>query len=163
MISRWKRPDTDPLTGLANRALITERLARLSREPLRPGKHTAVMMIDLDWFQPINERYGREAGDAVLLEVAGTLRGVIRSGDTAGRLGGEEFVVIVNNLPAREAAGSIVARLADQLRTPVVVGDQLLELAARIGVAVRDEDTFSGEALLHRATIASQQGGLVSE
>ena len=146
---------TDPLTGLANRATITERLARLTREPLREGKHTAVVMIDLDQFKPINDRYGREAGDAVLLEVASALRGVIRAGDTAGRLGDDEFAVIMNNLPAPGAAESIAKRLAEALRTPMIFDDQLLAVEASIGVAVRDEESIAGEVLLQHADIAT--------
>ncbi|GLY97628.1 bifunctional diguanylate cyclase/phosphodiesterase [Actinoplanes sp. NBRC 103695] len=146
---------TDSLTGLANRTLITERLAQLSNQPLRDGKHTAVLVIDLVRFKPINDTYGHDAGDAVLLAVATALRGMIRAGDTAGRLGGDEFAVIINNLPTTRAALAIAERLSDALRTPVIFGDQLLAVEASIGLAVRDGDATGGELLLHHAETAT--------
>ena len=146
---------TDSLTGLANRTLITERLAQLGNQPLRDGKHTAVLVIDLVRFKPINDTYGHDAGDAVLLAVATALRGMIRAGDTAGRLGGDEFAVIINNLPTARAALAIAERLSDALRTPVIFGDQLLAVEASIGLAVRDGDATGGELLLHHAETAT--------
>ncbi|MFI5930855.1 putative bifunctional diguanylate cyclase/phosphodiesterase [Actinoplanes sp. NPDC051494] len=145
---------TDGLTGLANRTLVAERLAGLTRQPLRPGRHAAVLLIDLDRFKPINDGYGHEAGDAVLCAVATALRSVIRSGDTAGRLGGDEFAVILQNLPDRAVAERIAQRLVDALRTPVIFGAHLLGVEASIGVAIRDEDTAGGEALLQHADTA---------
>jgi diguanylate cyclase (GGDEF)-like protein len=145
---------TDPLTGLSNRALIAERLAEMTRQPLREGRHSAVLLIDLDRFKPINDAYGHEAGDAVLKAVAAALRGVIRSGDTAGRLGGDEFAVVLPALPSRAVAESIAQRLVDALRTPVIFGDLVLGVEASIGVAFRDETTADTEQLLAHADAA---------
>ncbi|WP_249998689.1 bifunctional diguanylate cyclase/phosphodiesterase [Actinoplanes sp. M2I2] len=145
---------TDPLTGLSNRALIGERLAELTRQPLRDDRHGAVLLIDLDRFKPINDAYGHEAGDAVLKAVATALRAVIRSGDTAGRLGGDEFAVVLPALPSREAAESIAQRLVDALRTPVIFGDLVLGVEASIGVAFRDETTTDIEQLIAHADAA---------
>ncbi|MCY1136751.1 EAL domain-containing protein [Actinoplanes sp. Pm04-4] len=132
---------TDPLTGLSNRALITERLTEVVQQPLREDRHSALLIIDLDYFKPINDAYGHEAGDAVLKAVATALRAVIRSGDTAGRLGGDEFAVVLTALPSRAAAESIAQRLVDALRTPVIFGDLVLSVEASIGVAFRDGST----------------------
>ncbi|MFD0525684.1 diguanylate cyclase domain-containing protein [Paractinoplanes durhamensis] len=132
---------TDPLTGLSNRALIADRLAEMSRQPLREGRHGAVLLIDLDRFKPINDAYGHEAGDAVLKAVATALTSVIRSGDTAGRVGGDEFAVVLPTLPSRAAAESVAQRLVEALRTPVIFGDAVLGVEASIGVAFRDETT----------------------
>ncbi|BCJ48674.1 hypothetical protein Asp14428_01490 [Actinoplanes sp. NBRC 14428] len=145
---------TDVLTGLANRTLVTERLAELGAQPLREGRHTAVMVIDLDHFKPINDRYGHDAGDAVLSAVAASLRSVLRAGDTAGRLGGDEFAVILHNLPDRAAAARIAERLVDALRTPVIFGPHVVGVEASIGVAVRDDLTPEGETLLQHADTA---------
>ncbi|GIF22471.1 diguanylate cyclase (GGDEF)-like protein [Actinoplanes tereljensis] len=145
---------TDPLTGLSNRALIAERLAEVTRQPLRADRHSAVLLIDLDRFKPINDAYGHEAGDAVLKAVAAALRAVIRSGDTAGRLGGDEFAVVLPALPTRAAAEGIAQRLVDALRTPVIFGDALLSIEASIGVAFRDETTLDTEQLLAHADAA---------
>ncbi|GAA2576663.1 hypothetical protein GCM10010435_61000 [Winogradskya consettensis] len=145
---------TDPLTGLSNRALIAERLTELVRQPIREGRHGAVLLIDLDRFKPINDTYGHEAGDAVLKAVATALRAVIRSGDTAGRLGGDEFAVVLPGLPSRAAAEGIAQRLVDALRTPVIFGDAVLGVEASIGVAFRDETTADIEQLLAHADAA---------
>jgi diguanylate cyclase (GGDEF)-like protein len=145
---------TDPLTGLANRALVAERLAEVTRQPLREGRHSAVMLIDLDRFKPINDAYGHEAGDAVLMAVGTALRAVVRAGDTAGRLGGDEFAVVLTNLPNRATAENIAQRLVDALRTPVIFGDLILGVEASIGVAIRDETTGDAEQLIAHADTA---------
>lgn len=145
---------TDPLTGLSNRALIAERLTAMIRQPPREGRHSAVLLIDLDRFKPINDTYGHEAGDAVLKAVATALRAVIRSGDTAGRLGGDEFAVVLPALPSRAAAEGIASRLVDALRTPVILGEVVLGVEASIGVAFRDETTADTEQLIAHADAA---------
>ncbi|WP_239118554.1 putative bifunctional diguanylate cyclase/phosphodiesterase [Paractinoplanes ferrugineus] len=145
---------TDPLTGLSNRALITERLAELVRQPVRDDRHGAVLLIDLDRFKPINDAHGHEAGDAVLKAVAVALRKVIRSGDTAGRLGGDEFAVVLPGLPTRAAAEGVAQRLVDALRTPVIFGELLLSVEASIGVAFHDETTADTEQLIAHADAA---------
>jgi diguanylate cyclase len=113
-----------------------------------------VMLIDLDRFKPINDTFGHEAGDAVLVAAADAMRAVIRDGDLAGRLGGDEFAVLVQGLPSRETAGAVAARLLEALRTPVVFGEHLLMIEASIGVVVRDDPDASGETLLQRADTA---------
>ncbi|EXG82441.1 putative bifunctional diguanylate cyclase/phosphodiesterase [Cryptosporangium arvum] len=145
---------TDGLTGLANRTLITERLDQLARQPIRPGGHTAVMVVDLDGFKPINDTFGHEAGDAVLVATADALRAAVRGGDLAGRLGGDEFVVLMHGLPSRETAGAIADRLLEALRTPVIFGEHVLMVEASIGVLVRDEPDASGDTLLQQADAA---------
>ncbi len=139
---------TDSLTGLSNRARLSDRIAEMTRQPPRAGRCKAVLLIDLDHFKPINDAYGHEAGDAVLKAVAVAMRAVIRAGDTAGRLGGDEFAVVLPNLPGRAAAEGIAQRLVDALRTPVVFGDLLLSVEASIGVALQDETTTNDPELL---------------
>ncbi|MFI5843768.1 putative bifunctional diguanylate cyclase/phosphodiesterase [Catenuloplanes sp. NPDC051500] len=146
---------TDPLTGLANRTMINNRVAALTSPPPRAGRCCAVLAIDLDRFKPINDEYGHEAGDAVLQAVAVALRAVIRTGDTAGRLGGDEFAVILRDLPDRAAAERIAARLVEALRTPVILGDVVLTVEASIGVAVLDAtNPADRDQLLHQADVA---------
>jgi len=145
---------TDGLTGLANRTLVTERLEQLARQPIRPGRHTAIMLVDLDRFKPINDTYGHEAGDAALVAVAEVMRTVIRAGDLAGRLGGDEFAVLIQGLPSRETAGAVATRLLEAMRTPVIYGEHVLMVEASIGVVVRDDPYVSGETLLQQADTA---------
>ncbi|WP_246614063.1 putative bifunctional diguanylate cyclase/phosphodiesterase [Paractinoplanes bogorensis] len=153
---------TDGLTGLGNRIQVTERLEQLAAQPLRPGQHTAILLIDLDRFKPINDTFGHEAGDAVLLAAADAMRAVIRDGDLAGRLGGDEFAVILQHLPSREAAGSAATRLLEALRMPVIFGEHVLMVEASIGVAIRDDADVSGDTLLQQADTAlyaAKRGG----
>ncbi|SDS34704.1 putative bifunctional diguanylate cyclase/phosphodiesterase [Actinoplanes derwentensis] len=145
---------TDPLTKLSNRALLTDRLADMIRQPVSKSRHSALLLIDLDRFKPINDTHGHEAGDAVLVAVGSVLRSVIRSGDTAGRLGGDEFALLLPDLPSRAMAESIAQRLIEALRTPVVFGEVLLSVEASIGVAFRDETVTSPEQLIANADTA---------
>ncbi|WP_082772477.1 bifunctional diguanylate cyclase/phosphodiesterase [Actinoplanes sp. TFC3] len=145
---------TDGLTGLANRTLITERLKQLAGQPVRPGRYTVIMLIDLDRFKPINDTFGHEAGDAVLIAAADAMRAVIRGGDLAGRLGGDEFTVLLQGLPSRDTAGVVATRLLEALRAPVVFGDHVLLVEASIGVVVREDPYLSGETLLQQADTA---------
>ncbi|WP_305790269.1 putative bifunctional diguanylate cyclase/phosphodiesterase [Symbioplanes lichenis] len=147
---------SDPLTGLANRTLVNRRLAEVTAQPPRDGRCTAVLLIDLDRFKPINDMYGHEAGDAVLNAVAVALRAVIRAGDTAGRLGGDEFAVVLTQLPGPSAAERIAQRLVDALRTPVILGDRVLAVEASIGVALHSpgDPAGDGDELLRRADTA---------
>jgi diguanylate cyclase (GGDEF)-like protein len=145
---------TDVLTGLANRALLTERLAQLTAHPLRDGQHSAVLLVDLNLFKPINDRYGHTAGDTVLQAVADRLRSAVRPSDTVGRLGGDEFAVILTGLPARDIAEVRARQLIAALRAPVPFGEHLLQVEASIGVAIRDDTTDSGDVLLQHADTA---------
>lgn len=147
---------TDPLTGLANRTRINDRVADLTAQPPRAGRCAAVMLIDLDRFKPINDTYGHEAGDAVLQAAGVALRSVIRTGDTAGRLGGDEFAVILRDLPDVNAAERVAQRLVEALRTPVVLGDLVLSVEASIGVAILDGGSTTADAdhLLRQADLA---------
>ncbi|HWS37310.1 MAG TPA: bifunctional diguanylate cyclase/phosphodiesterase [Actinoplanes sp.] len=146
---------TDPLTGLANRTRINERITALVDQPPRLGRCSAVVLIDLDRFKPINDTYGHEAGDAVLQAAAVALRSVIRAGDTAGRLGGDEFAVLLRDLPDVTTVEKVTQRLSAALRTPVILGDLVLSVEASIGVAVFDGSTVvDGDQLLRQADLA---------
>jgi len=123
----------DPLTGLPNRRLLLERLehalSRLSR-----GTPSALLYIDLDGFKTLNDSYGHEAGDQLLVHVAGQLTAATRADDTVARLGGDEFVVLCED-SSIEAAEVVAARIAQALRVPVMVADRTIAVTASIGVA----------------------------
>ncbi|SFS02463.1 diguanylate cyclase [Yoonia litorea] len=135
---------TDPLTGLFNRRYIMPHLTRLAEDALTSGRHFAVMMLDIDHFKAINDRYGHDAGDSVLRDVAARLRENLRAIDLVGRLGGEEFIVAMPRTSQRQA------RLAaDRLRqlvgdTPFQIGeDQFVSISASVGVALSDAQTVA--------------------
>lgn len=137
---------TDPLTGLNNRRAIDERIGEEIARAKRYGHPLAVLMIDLDDFKSINDRYGHVAGDDTLHDVAGAITRSVRSIDIAGRYGGEEFLVI---LPETAMVGA--AAVAERIRATI---EQLGRTTASAGVAeLFDEDTAAAE-LIERADTA---------
>lgn len=141
----------DPLTGLANRALliqqIEQRLASLNR---RPGLG-AVLFIDLDDFKPINDCLGHSVGDYCLQQVAQRLRHNLRKEDLAGRLGGDEFLVVLNHLDTAHQAETVAAKLAELISEPIIINDKTLLLTASIGLAYLKADTPGAEAVIQMA------------
>lgn len=141
----------DPLTGLANRALllqhIEQRLASLKR---RQGLG-AVLFIDLDDFKPINDCLGHAIGDQCLKQVGQRLSRNIRKEDLAGRLGGDEFLVVLNHLDTRAQAETVAKKLAEVLREPITLDGQTLLLSASLGLAYLEPDTDDAEGVIKEA------------
>ncbi|MFN3610636.1 EAL domain-containing protein [Tepidimonas sp.] len=131
----------DPLTGLANRRLLLDRLQQAIRQARRNTRWGAVLFLDLDHFKDINDTLGHDAGDAVLRTIGERIRATLREQDTPGRLGGDEFLVL---LPAtferRDAAALAAQAVADKLgaalRQPIAHKDQTLTLTLSIGIAL---------------------------
>ncbi|HEV8115465.1 MAG TPA: EAL domain-containing protein, partial [Acidimicrobiales bacterium] len=143
----------DPLTGLANRALFREHvekaLARLRRSPALPH---AVLFVDLDSFKTVNDSLGHAAGDEVLVEVGNRLRRWVRPGDTAGRLGGDEFSVLLENTSETEVK-VLAERILKVLLAPVLVQGKEVVLSGSIGIALSDSGEDADE-LLRNADVA---------
>ena len=141
----------DTLTGLPNRELLMDRLtvalARLGRQ----GTAVGVLFIDLDGFKEVNDVHGHQVGDELLVSVAGRLRREVRDGDTVARYGGDEFVVLCEDLVRIEAAQPLAQRLADAVAQPVSTGERLLVVQASIGVVVEQNPATSAETLVKRA------------
>ena len=150
----WKATH-DPLTGLPNRALFRERLANALQRSRRHSANVAVLFIDLDGFKAINDSHGHEAGDALLKTVAARLVEHVRPGDTVGRLAGDEFVVLCDQVEQAAAISTLAERLNDALREPVeIVGERQISVSASIGVAVGHGSTHRGDDLLRSADTA---------
>jgi diguanylate cyclase (GGDEF)-like protein/PAS domain S-box-containing protein len=141
-----ERAVRDPLTGLANRSLLEERLHGVLSRDARTGQSTAVLFLDLDGFKAVNDRHGHATGDEVLRTVAQRLTSAVRPSDTVARLGGDEFVVLVEGA-SEPAVDSLVKRLEAAVRQPIA------SLDLRVGVSI-------GVALSHRGD--SEPGGLLS-
>jgi len=126
----------DPLTGLFNRRLLMDRLKEESLRAQRSGHGYVLALLDLDDFKGVNDAHGHDAGDRVLVETAGIMRGAMRDYDLCGRWGGEEFLVLLPD--TRYAEGyEVLARVLAAIRQhPVRYGDRFLSVTASVGLAV---------------------------
>jgi diguanylate cyclase (GGDEF)-like protein/PAS domain S-box-containing protein len=144
----------DPLTGLPNRALLLDRveqaLRRLERHPAR----VAVLFLDLDRFKVVNDSLGHAAGDRILVEVGERLADASRPGDTVARFGGDEFVVLCEELAHNDRAVGIAERFAEALARPFVYQGRELSLTASVGIASSVESDADPAALLRDADAA---------
>ena len=138
----------DPLTRLPNRALLRERLQQALHRAQRQQGRVALCYVDLDEFKPINDSLGHAAGDRVLIEIAHRLRSGLRGGDTAARIGGDEFVVVLNNLADTDECRQAVERLLAALTEPIPIEGRMLKVSASIGVALYPRDADSVDDLL---------------
>jgi diguanylate cyclase (GGDEF)-like protein/PAS domain S-box-containing protein len=145
----------DLLTDLPNRRLFVDRLGQALRRTRRRGKHrVAVLFMDLDDFKAINDSLGHEVGDVLLVVVAERLRRCLRPADTLARFGGDEFVVLIEDVENPEDAVRVAERIVEGLREPFVVEGRELFLRASIGVALGTTRQKSPEDLLRDADTA---------
>ncbi|GAB3285772.1 PAS domain S-box protein [Parasphingorhabdus pacifica] len=140
----------DPLTGLANRALLTDRLERAFAELLGQQGMLAVLLIDLDDLKPVNDTYGHAAGDRLLATVADELLNAVRAGDTVARIGGDEFVVLTQ-VADFAAAEALRERISTLLSIEIRVTGQSLGMSASVGLAATRNPQQSADALLRDA------------
>jgi len=149
-----RRATHDLLTGLPNRALIRERLTVALQRSRRSGTNVALLFVDLDSFKLINDTHGHEAGDQVLKSVSSRLIEQVRPGDTVGRLAGDEFVVLCEQVDQPVAMSVLAERLNDALRLPTHRNGMPLSVTASIGVAIGNGSTHSADDLLRCADTA---------
>lgn len=140
----------DALTGLPNRAALREEIRRALSRPAGEERETAFMVLDLDRFKSVNDRYGHTAGDALLREVAHRLRRQVRGSDMVCRLGGDEFAIVLPGCGA-ECADAIAGRIVAALRAPVAAGPAVVHVAASIGISLHPRDGADEETLIARA------------
>lgn len=145
------RAATDTLTGLANRRGLDAMLAR----QVDSGRPFALMHVDLDHFKAVNDTYGHAAGDAVLCEAAAVLRGQCRTRDVVARIGGDEFVIMFDDLVGPRILHRIGQRLIQRLEEPITAGDATCRISASVGIALSTAHTDPDPVrLLHEADLA---------
>ena len=149
----WKATH-DSLTQLPNRALIRERLTSALKRSKRQGRSVALLFIDLDGFKIINDSHGHDIGDELLISTANRLVTQVRPGDTVGRLGGDEFLILCEQIDEPTTLSSLAERLNNTLREPFIVAERTLSVTASIGIAIGHGSTFSADDLLRYADSA---------
>ncbi|MFN4120958.1 EAL domain-containing protein [Acidovorax sp.] len=147
----------DPLTGLYNRAALAERLTHAIFVARDKGLLLAVCMLDLDHFQNVNDTYGNRVGDRLLKETARRLGAFASAQDAVARMGGDEFVLLLGELPDVAAIRARVAVLMQQLAAPYAIDDRLLHTTVSIGIAVFPQDDANPDTLLRHADQAMCQ------
>ena len=146
----------DSLTGLPNRALLEELLAKALGKADVDAKPLAVLFLDLDRFKLINDSMGHRMGDEFLKEVAQRLKGIMRGADTIARLGGDEFVMMLGSINGMDGAVSVAERALAALAPPMRIHDVVLPCAASIGIALYPSDASSVVELFSHADTAMQ-------
>ena len=156
------RANPDALTGLPNRAALQERLARLHRSAQVLGVPYGVLLLDLDHFKAINDRFGHGAGDEVLVKTGQRLAGLVRARDTLGRWGGEEFLCLLPHAD-RNAATEAAERVRKGIEeAPVAQGSRRIRVTVSVGVAAFPDDGSDTQTLLAKADSAlyeAKRGG----
>ncbi|MGB9151353.1 MAG: GGDEF domain-containing protein [Burkholderiales bacterium] len=126
----------DELTGLPNRRLLLDRLQQAIAQSERQQKKVALLLLDLDGFKSINDGYGHQAGDRLLQQVAERLAACIRTGDTACRYGGDEFVVLLPEIDGHENAEAVEQKIRTKLEVPYAIAGELISITASIGFVI---------------------------
>ncbi|MDP2713743.1 GGDEF domain-containing protein [Rheinheimera sp.] len=148
---------TDKLTGLPNRASFDQALAHGLAQAKRHGWSLAVLFIDVDKFKGINDAYGHEAGDQVLLAVASRLQAYIRDGDIVSRWGGDEFVCLLLEVKQENDVLRLAKQLVEHVAQPFALHQQTLHIHISIGIAIAPQDGDTAQELLKRADSAMYQ------
>lgn len=143
----------DALTQLPNRVLLAERSQEAIRQAQESGKPLAVMFLDLDNFKHVNDSLGHRVGDALLVEIAKRLRGIVRERDTVSRLGGDEFVLLLAGANAQGAA-RVAAKVQEAARQPIQIGHHELCVAPSMGISLFPDHGSDFETLIQCADTA---------
>jgi diguanylate cyclase (GGDEF)-like protein/PAS domain S-box-containing protein len=153
----------DPLTDLPNRELFHDRLQTALARARRNKERLAVLYIDLDGFKEVNDGHGHAVGDLLLQEVAQRIRRCLRESDTVGRIGGDEFVVLLNNTTLPEHGAVVAEKIRAILERPFELAGQRLHISSSIGVAVCPEHGDDNKQLIRHADeamyVAKKNGG----
>ena len=142
--------ETDPLTGAANRAGLAQQASQVLTHP----NQRTLILLDLDKFKPVNDLYGHEAGDAVLVEIARRIKALLRADDMVARVGGDEFVVLLNQANDRAVLEHISQRLLDSIAQPVAFGGQMLTVGGSLGIARYPGNGLTLPDLMQAADVA---------
>jgi len=144
----------DSLTGLPNRNLLNDRLAVALANSSRNNQKVAILFLDLDHFKTINDSLGHEAGDQLLQQVAQRIKGILRKQDTVGRMGGDEFIVLIPELMETDHTARLAQKILDSLAPAFKIGDNELYIGASIGISIFPDDGMEIRTLLKNSDLA---------
>jgi diguanylate cyclase (GGDEF)-like protein/PAS domain S-box-containing protein len=145
---------SDPLTGLANRASLVPSLDQAVQRARRRNAKLAVVFLDLDGFKQINDLYGHDAGDGLLVDLAGRLRQHLRASDLIARLGGDEFLVVLEEVADLAPVETVAKKLLAEAERPYSIGGRPATVTASIGISVFPDDAADTGALMKHADTA---------
>ena len=152
----------DVLTNLPNRVLLADRLSQAMVHCQRHQQSLAVVFLDLDSFKVVNDNYGHDVGDKMLITLSSRMKEALREGDTLSRIGGDEFVAVLADLASVKDCQPVLERLLKAAATPVTVGDAVMKTSASIGVTLYPQDGVDADQLMRHADqamyVAKQAG-----
>ncbi|MEH6556294.1 MAG: EAL domain-containing protein [Oceanicoccus sp.] len=152
----------DPLTNLPNRVLLADRLGQAMLRCQRHQQSLAVVFLDLDGFKVVNDTYGHDIGDELLIALSQHMKETLREGDTLSRFGGDEFVAVLADLSKAEDCEPVLERLLKAAATPTTVSDAVIKVSASIGVTLYPQDGVDADQLMRHADqamyVAKQAG-----
>ncbi|MDO9055808.1 MAG: sensor domain-containing diguanylate cyclase [Sulfuricurvum sp.] len=148
----------DPLTALPNRILLADRLHQAMAQTNRHKQPFAVLYLDLDGFKNVNDTYGHEAGDQLLIKLATNMKRTLREIDTIARIGGDEFVILLLNLNDIQACVPMLNRLLESVQKPVLINNHSVEVSASFGITFFPQSIeIDADQLLAQADYAMYQ------
>lgn len=163
LVSLKRSSQRDSLTGTANRPLMLECINQSIAATKRHRKNFALLFIDLDHFKPVNDRFGHCFGDQLLKKVAERLGSVIRESDVLSRHGGDEFLVLLNEISGQKDVIKVVRKIKSELTRSFIINNNEINLSASVGFALYPQDGIKAETLIRRADQAmyrvKSQGG----
>ena len=150
---------TDPLTSLPNRRMLARHFDKFMAGSVRRKVHGAVLLMDLDGFKLLNDSYGHDAGDEVLVEIAERIMSITRMEDVAARLGGDEFIILISQLDsdeqtARDVAWRIADKLINLVNQPIMFEGKALHVGASIGIRLIGLEELESETAIREADAA---------
>lgn len=141
----------DVLTGLSNRKMMTETLEKLLKDKT---EHFAILFIDLDGFKHINDNFSHQVGDEILKSVAANLKNILGNQNTISRIGGDEFIIILENLKHKSYASDMAKKIQKNLKKPFIYNNEHLIVGASIGISIFPEHGETSDILIRKADIA---------
>jgi diguanylate cyclase (GGDEF)-like protein len=143
----WRRANFDVLTGLPNRRLLADRIDQAWKRAKRHRQRMAILYLDLDRFKEINDIFGHDAGDRLLVQAAERIAKCLRASDTVARLAGDEFVVVLSDVGETTGVECVAEKILRSLEQPFTLGEELGFVSGSIGIAVFPEDGGDPETL----------------